>query len=225
MPALDVLLADVRACTICADHLPHGIRPVVQVHASARILIAGQAPGRRVHESGVPFYDPSGDRLREWMGVSREVFYDATKIAILPMGFCYPGTGNSGDLPPPPRMRPRLARGPPLEAEAARPDHRPRPVRPGLPPPRPRKDADRHRKTMGAILADGRTAPTSKPAQQPLAKSESLVPTRPAPRPQEAYRRPARLTCDTWRYRSCHQTALVGTPKVIISPVVPRPLS
>jgi uracil-DNA glycosylase len=73
---------------------------VLQVHPAARILIAGQAPGRKVHASGVPFDDASGERLRQWMGVTRETFYDATRIAILPMGFCYPGTGRSGDLPP-----------------------------------------------------------------------------------------------------------------------------
>lgn len=94
------LLKEVRSCTICASSLPHGVRPVVQVAKEARILIAGQAPGRRVHESGVPFDDPSGERLRDWMGIDRETFYDASKIAILPMGFCYPGSTSSGDLPP-----------------------------------------------------------------------------------------------------------------------------
>jgi uracil-DNA glycosylase len=79
-----------------------GPRPILQVDPRARILIAGQAPGRRVHESGVPFDDPSGDRLREWLGISREQFYDPAITAILPMGFCYPGTGKSGDLPPRP---------------------------------------------------------------------------------------------------------------------------
>jgi uracil-DNA glycosylase len=77
-----------------------GPRPVLQMHTDARILIAGQAPGRRVHESGVPFDDPSGDRLREWLGVDRATFYDPRHFAILPMGFCYPGTGRGGDLPP-----------------------------------------------------------------------------------------------------------------------------
>jgi uracil-DNA glycosylase len=72
----------------------------VQCHASARILVAGQAPGRKVHETGVPFDDPSGDRLRSWLGISRETFYDERKVAVLPMGFCFPGTGASGDLPP-----------------------------------------------------------------------------------------------------------------------------
>jgi uracil-DNA glycosylase len=103
---LATLLAEVRACTLCAAHLPLRPRPVVQVHASARILIAGQAPGRKVHDSGVPFDDASGERLRAWLGVSRGTFYDARQIAILPMGFCYPGTGASGDLPPRPECAP-----------------------------------------------------------------------------------------------------------------------
>ena len=100
------LLAEVRACTICEAHLPLGARPVLQLHPKAKILIAGQAPGRKVHESGVPFDDASGNRLREWMGVTREVFYDPEKVAILPMGFCFPGTGKSGDLPPRPECAP-----------------------------------------------------------------------------------------------------------------------
>lgn len=106
MTSLDTLLPKVRACTLCADHLPLGPRPVLQAHAAARILIAGQAPGRKVHETGIPFNDPSGDRLRDWLGVSRETFYDPTRIAILPMGFCYPGSGKSGDLPPRPECAP-----------------------------------------------------------------------------------------------------------------------
>ena len=106
MTSFSSLLAEVRACTLCTGHLPHGVRPVLQVDAQARVLIAGQAPGRKVHASGVPFEDASGDRLREWMGVTREVFYDPKQIAILPMGFCYPGTGKSGDLPPRPECAP-----------------------------------------------------------------------------------------------------------------------
>jgi len=100
------LLARVRACEICASDLPEGPRPVLQAHPSALILIAGQAPGRRVHASGIPFQDPSGVRLREWMGVTEEEFYDETLVAILPMGFCYPGSGSSGDLPPRPECAP-----------------------------------------------------------------------------------------------------------------------
>lgn len=95
-------IAAARACDICKAHLPLGPRPVFQIARTARILIVGQAPGRRVHETGITFNDPSGDRLRSWMGIDRSVFYDATKIAIIPMGFCYPGTGKSGDLPPRP---------------------------------------------------------------------------------------------------------------------------
>ncbi len=106
MNPLTSLLAEVRACTLCAAHLPLGPHPVVQVHPSARILIAGQAPGRRVHETGIPFNDASGERLRAWLGISREVFYDERQVAILPMGFCFPGTGKSGDLPPRPECAP-----------------------------------------------------------------------------------------------------------------------
>lgn len=102
MSRLADLLAEVRACRICEDALPHGPRPVVQGGRGARVLIAGQAPGRRVHASGKPFDDPSGVRLREWMGVDEELFYDPDEVAIVPMGFCYPGTGSSGDLPPRP---------------------------------------------------------------------------------------------------------------------------
>lgn len=99
-PSLDALLAAVRACRACAVSLPLGPRPVLQAAATARILIVGQAPGLRVHQTGIPWNDPSGERLREWMGVSQEVFYDASRIAIIPMGYCYPGRGNGGDLPP-----------------------------------------------------------------------------------------------------------------------------
>lgn len=101
-PQFADLLESVKRCEVCAEFLPLGPRPVVQLGPQARILIAGQAPGRRVHESGVPFDDASGDRLREWLGISKDIFYDPTKVAILPMGFCYPGTGKSGDLPPRP---------------------------------------------------------------------------------------------------------------------------
>lgn len=104
--ALANLLTEVRACRYCEAELPRGPRPVVQASASARILVAGQAPGRRVHASGLPFDDASGDRLRSWLGVDRDAFYDPQKFAILPMGFCYPGTGKSGDLPPRPECAP-----------------------------------------------------------------------------------------------------------------------
>ena len=101
-PPKKTLIAQVKDCTLCVPHLPMGAKPVFQVHPKAKILIAGQAPGRKVHETGIPFNDPSGKRLREWMNIGPEIFYDPEKIAILPMGFCYPGTGKSGDLPPRP---------------------------------------------------------------------------------------------------------------------------
>jgi uracil-DNA glycosylase len=100
--SLQQLLTEVRSCRLCEAHLPSGPRPVLQVHSTAKILLAGQAPGRKVHASGVPFDDASGERLRAWLGLDRVTFYDAAQVAILPMGFCYPGTGKSGDLPPRP---------------------------------------------------------------------------------------------------------------------------
>ena len=100
------LLKEVRRCSICSEHLPLGPRPVLQLHPRARILVAGQAPGRKVHDSGIPFADASGNRLREWLGLSSEVFYDPHCVAILPMGFCFPGTGKTGDFPPRPECAP-----------------------------------------------------------------------------------------------------------------------
>lgn len=104
--ALDALLDEIASCTECAAVLPHDPRPVLQAGRGARLLIIGQAPGRRVHESGIPWDDPSGERLRDWLGVSRETFYDPEQVALVPMGFCFPGTGRSGDLPPRPECAP-----------------------------------------------------------------------------------------------------------------------
>ena len=105
--SLRALLKDVRACTHCADHLPLGPRPVLRVAKTATVLIVGQAPGTRVHETGIPWNDRSGDRLRDWLGVGKETFYDETRIAIMPMGFCYPGVDkNGGDAPPRPECAP-----------------------------------------------------------------------------------------------------------------------
>lgn len=98
--ALIDLLDTIKRCDICADHLPLGPNPVVRASASAQLLIIGQAPGTRVHASGIPWDDPSGDRLRSWLNIDKATFYDESKIAIMPMGFCYPGRGKSGDLPP-----------------------------------------------------------------------------------------------------------------------------
>jgi uracil-DNA glycosylase len=97
---LDVLLAAVRGCRACERHLPLGPRPVLHAAATSRILIIGQAPGLRVHTTGIPWDDASGERLRGWMGVDTDVFYDKSRTAIIPMGYCYPGRGNGGDLPP-----------------------------------------------------------------------------------------------------------------------------
>jgi uracil-DNA glycosylase len=104
---LPQLLRNIRACTHCADTKPCGPRPVLQAHRSARLRIVGQAPNRKVHETGIPWNDPSGDRLRNWLGLTPEQFYDPRKVAILPMGFCYPGKAVSGDNPPRPECAPR----------------------------------------------------------------------------------------------------------------------
>lgn len=110
--ALKSLVSEIAACRACAGALPHEPRPVVWVHPGARILIAGQAPGRRVHETGVPWNDASGDRLRAWLEMERDRFYDRRAIAVAAMGFCFPGTVNGADLPPrrecAPLWRPRL---------------------------------------------------------------------------------------------------------------------
>lgn len=105
-PALTNLLSQIRGCTLCPD-LPLGPQPIVQAGSGARILIAGQAPGRITHAKRRPFDDPSGQRLRDWLGVSEAQFYDPDRFAIVPMGFCYPGTGSGGDLPPPARCAPQ----------------------------------------------------------------------------------------------------------------------
>ena len=95
------LLARIRGCTHCAQHLRHGPRPTLRAHGDARLLIVGQAPGSKVHATGIPWNDRSGDRLRDWLGVDRDRFYDESTIAIVPMGFCYPGVDrHGGDLPP-----------------------------------------------------------------------------------------------------------------------------
>ena len=91
---------EISACRICEAHLPHGPRPVVQFSPASRILIIGQAPGSKVHASGIPWDDDSGDRLRDWLGLDKPDFYDPAKVALVPMGFCYPGKASGGDKPP-----------------------------------------------------------------------------------------------------------------------------
>ena len=116
---LAAVLAEARACTACAAELPHPPRPVLRAAAGARLMIVGQAPGTRVHETGIPWNDRSGDRLRDWLGLDRATFYDERRIAIVPMGFCFPGQdAKGGDLPPlrrcaplwHPKLRPLLPR-------------------------------------------------------------------------------------------------------------------
>jgi uracil-DNA glycosylase len=103
---LDRLLREVRRCTVCAVHLPFPPRPVLRAAHTARLLIVGQAPGTKVQQTGIPWNDPSGDRLRRWLNLSPEEFYDERLIAIIPTGFCYPGRGKGGDLPPRPECAP-----------------------------------------------------------------------------------------------------------------------
>lgn len=100
------LVQEAIHCSICKDLLPHKPKPVLQIDQKAKVLIIGQAPGRKVHESGIPWDDASGNRLRQWMNVTDEQFYESGLIALMPMGFCYPGTGKSGDLPPRPECAP-----------------------------------------------------------------------------------------------------------------------
>jgi uracil-DNA glycosylase len=104
---LATLLAEIRACTLCEADLPLGPRPVLRASTTARLMIVGQAPGTKVHDTGIPFNDPSGDRLRDWLGVDRDTFYDESRIVIAPMGFCYPGRlPRGGDAPPRPECAP-----------------------------------------------------------------------------------------------------------------------
>ncbi|MEQ8415581.1 MAG: uracil-DNA glycosylase family protein [Imperialibacter sp.] len=103
---MDKLLNDIRACSLCKEHLPYVPRPIIQAGSSARIVIIGQAPGMKVQQSGIPWDDASGDNLRSWLGIDRETFYNDKLLTLMPMGFCYPGTGKSGDLPPRPECAP-----------------------------------------------------------------------------------------------------------------------
>lgn len=108
MPGLDTQLrSEISACEICARHLPLGPRPVTQFSTTSRVLIIGQAPGTKVHASGIPWADDSGDRLREWIGLEQAEFYDPAKVALMPMGFCYPGKAAGGDAPPRPECAPQ----------------------------------------------------------------------------------------------------------------------
>jgi uracil-DNA glycosylase len=103
---LEKLVKEVRACSVCKEYLPFGPRPIVSLSPSSKIIIIGQAPGTKVHASGIPWDDASGERLRDWMGIDRDVFYDDSLIALVPMGFCYPGKNKGGDMPPRPECAP-----------------------------------------------------------------------------------------------------------------------
>ena len=103
---MEILLKEISKCTICKPFLSNGCRPVLNAHPSSKIIIIGQAPGIKVHQSGIPWQDKSGDNLREWLNVTEDEFYDPQKFAIIPMGFCYPGKGKTGDLPPRPECAP-----------------------------------------------------------------------------------------------------------------------
>ncbi len=96
------LLKEIRACQLCSSELPNSPKPILQFKSSAKLIIIGQAPGAKVHETSIPWNDRSGERLKEWLGLSNEEFYNVENVAIIPMGFCYPGTGESGDMPPRP---------------------------------------------------------------------------------------------------------------------------
>jgi len=100
------LLEHIRSCRVCAEHLKDGVNPVVEASSGSKIMIIGQAPGRKVHESGIPWNDKSGDNLRTWLGVDKATFYDTSLMAIMPIGFCFPGKGKTGDLPPRPECAP-----------------------------------------------------------------------------------------------------------------------
>src|ERR1700749_1214879 len=103
---MNTLLKQIRNCKECGAHLEHGVRPVVAASPKSKLVIIGQAPGRIVHETGIPWNDKSGDNLRNWLGIDKTIFYNEEKIALIPMGFCFPGTGKSGDLPQRPECAP-----------------------------------------------------------------------------------------------------------------------
>ena len=103
---MENLLSEIRACRVCEKHLPNLPRPILQASVNSKIVIIGQAPGQKVQNSGIPWDDKSGDALRNWLGVSKAMFYDENLFALVPMGFCYPGKGSSGDLPPRPECAP-----------------------------------------------------------------------------------------------------------------------
>jgi len=171
----EALLAEIRGCRVCADFLPAGPRPIVQFSASAKILIIGQAPGSKVHLSGVPWADESGERLRAWTGLPSPVFYDPEQVALAPMGFCYPGKGTSGDLPPRPECAP-LARARPGAAAAGSPHPAGRDLRAGaLPALAAEAQHDRSRAGLSGLRRLGGRPAASGLAQRAVDAEESVV--------------------------------------------------
>jgi hypothetical protein len=155
---LEALLQKVRACRVCEAYLPFGPRPVLRAAVTAQLVIVGQAPGRRVHESGIPWNDPSGDRLRDWLALDRKRFYDQRHIAIIPAAFCYPGTGRGGDLPPRPECAPH------------------RQLRAGVLPRRSAQgDADRHGAFLARLPALLHSASSPQPTQPDVVQTQPLV--------------------------------------------------
>ncbi len=180
--AFDRLIAEIRACAICVPHLPLGPRPVLRGRPSARLLIISQAPGTRVHETGLSFNDRSGDRLRAWLALDRETFYDETRVAIMPMGFCYPGRDGKGGDAATPRMRstiaPAVTRAPPgRRADPSRWRLRDRLLPPGLPNSLDdrgdRSLAQRH--TGGLRSAASELAHDTLAARQPVVRERGIA--------------------------------------------------
>ena len=178
---LDGLVAEIRACRVCARALPHEPRPVVWVHPEARILIAGQAPGRRVHESGVPWNDPSGDRLRDWMQLDRAAFYDKRNIAVAAMGFCYPGHGQWRRSTAAARMCAEMAAAPAAIAEKIEADPAGRRVRTALSSGRAgQTDARRNGARLARLSRRRHAFAASVVAEHGLAETQSMVRNRTA---------------------------------------------
>ena len=169
------LIDSVRQCRLCEKALPLGPRPVLQIDPRARILIAGQAPGRRVHENGVPFDDPSGDRLREWLGVSRETFYNPTNVAFLPMGFCYPGTGKSRGFAPETGVCGCLETTTAIMPSANYADIGYRPIRAELAFTAQTQKPDRNRSCLARLCTKYYPPAAPKPEKQYLAQKEPVV--------------------------------------------------
>ena len=168
----ETLLTKIRGCRVCEAHLPHGPRPMLTASRSARLLVIGQAPGAKVHDGGIPWDDRSGERLREWLALDGALFYDADRVALVPTGFCYPGRGHRGGLPPRPECAPRW-HGDLLERAADAAD---RHARTGaLPRVSPKVDADRHRSGLDRVLSAVFCAPASLATQRHLARSTPLV--------------------------------------------------